>query len=115
MTPDSFASGILKNVVDENLGIYKELFCGTIADSGTDAYWQRALDLFQSLSDEHKLTFFEIVRQISIDTASNILGVLDGVNSFETNADQFMLRGSDGVKINEDLQSIFLSLVEKQS
>jgi predicted transcriptional regulator with HTH domain len=113
MKSQDFASGIMREVVDENVSIYRDLFSETSASEASDPYWRRALGLFNSLSDEQRSVFFEIVRQVSVDTASNVLGVLDGVNSIEGGEAGFSLLSGTGEKLNSDLQSFFL--VEDES
>jgi len=108
MTPKAFASGLMRGVVDENVSIYRDLFSQTSAADASDPYWKRALALFGSLTDEQRTIFFEIVRQVSIDTVSNILGVLDGVNPIDEGEATFTLISGNGQKINGDLQSFFL-------
>ena len=108
MTPKAFASGIMQEVVEENVSIYRDLFAKTPASGGSDPYWRRALELFGSLSDYQQSVFFEILRQVSVDTASNVLGVLDGVNSIEGGDAGFALLSGTGQKLSGDLQGFFL-------
>lgn len=115
MTPKAFASGIMQGVVDENVSIYRDLFSKTYASEASDPYWRRALELFSSLSDEQRSVFFEIVRQVSVDTASNVLGVLDGVSSIKGDEAGFTLLSGPRQKLNGDLQSLFLVEDEARS
>lgn len=108
MTPKSFAAGLMHDVIEENVSIYRDLFSKTSAAGASDPYWKRALALFNSLTEEQRSVFFEIVRQVEIDTTSNILGVLDGVNPIEGAEPGFTLLSGSGQKLNGDLQSLFL-------
>ena len=108
MTPKVLASGIMRVVIDENVSIYRDLFSKMPASEASDPYWRRALALFGSLPDEQRSVLFEIIRQVSVDTASNILGVLDGVNSIDEGETSFTLLSAAGQKLNGDLQSLFL-------
>ncbi len=65
------------SVVEENVGIYRELFDGT--NNATDPYWQRALQLYNSLDTSQRDVFFEVIRQTAIDTVSNVFALIDGV------------------------------------
>ena len=114
MSPKEFAVGLYSAVVDENSLIYRELFQNTEIGKVTDPYWKDALPLFKSLSLEQREVFFSIIKQIMIDTTSNVLGVIDGVNSFAN--EDFSLYGSDSSKpLNGDLQGLFLAEEEKRS
>jgi hypothetical protein len=108
MTPKDIALGMMRGVVDENVVIYRELFEGTAVQAATDPYWQRALALFESLRDEQRNVFFEIVRQVSVDTTSNILGVLDGINPVQGIEAGIVVSDTKGNRLNGDLQSLFL-------
>ncbi|MEM6964431.1 MAG: hypothetical protein AAF573_06675 [Bacteroidota bacterium] len=71
------------------------------------------LKLYESLDSESKKNFFEIIRQIKVDTTSLILGVLDGVMILKNQEADFIL-GIKGDKdlINGELQQIFLGFEE---
>ena len=70
--------------------------------------------MFNSLSTEQQAVFFEVVRQISADTMSNVLGVIDGVNSVEgVDAELVLTYDGDRQPLNGDLQSLFLVEEEK--
>lgn len=108
MTPKDLATGLMREVVDENVAAYRELFTHTPLSDATDPYWQRALTLFASLSEEQRGVFFEVVRQVSVDTVSNVLGVFDGVNAIEgADAGFAVIYGRDQ-RMDGDLQSLFL-------
>jgi hypothetical protein len=113
MTPKTFANGIMRRVVVENISIYQNLFLRTPASEASDPYWRHALALFNSLTEEQRSVLFEILRQVSVDTVANILGVLDGVNQIEGGEAGFTLLSATGKKLNGDLQSLFL--VEAES
>ena len=108
MTPEDLATGLMRQVVDENVGIYCELFTHTSLSDATDPYWRRALTLFASLSEEQRAVFFEVVRQVSVDTVSNVLGVLDGVNMIAGADAGFAVIYNGDQRMDGDLQSLFL-------
>jgi hypothetical protein len=78
MSPENFVSEIRAAVVEQNSAIYKDLFESTSVESASDPYWKRALALYASLSDSDRKVLFEIMRQATVDTISNVLGILDG-------------------------------------
>ena len=98
----------MRDVVDENVILYREMFTCTQLSDATDPYGRRALALFASLSEEQRAVFFEVVRQVSVDTVSNVLGVFDGVNMIEgADAGFAVIYGRDQ-RMDGDLQSLFL-------
>lgn len=112
MTPQEFVIRLRGAVVDENTAIYRNLFSGTPMEKASDPYWRRALGMFSALSPEQREVFFEVVRQVSIDTTSNVLGVIDGVNALEGVGGEFDLN-LEGKRLSGDLQSLFLAEEER--
>lgn len=114
MTPEQLVSELRSSVVDENVALYRGLFAGTEPRKARDPYWRRALALFGGLSDEQREVFFEVVRQVAVDTTSNVLGVLDGVSYLEGAEGGFELT-CGAQKLNGDLQSLFLAENEQRA
>lgn len=114
MTPENFVTQVRKAVVDENAAIYKDLFESTAPDAASDPYWKRALSLYGSLDEAGRRVLFEIMRQTSVDTVSNMLAVLDGVSALEGPREDFILTtSSDPQQINGSLQDLFLEADER--
>lgn len=112
MNSAKFIDQLRDCVIEENLKIYKELFQETPASRALDPYWKDALTLFEKLDVEQRVIFFEVIRQVAVDTASNILGIVDGVNSISSASGVYELRCDGGV-ISGDLQSAFLAEEER--
>lgn len=112
MEPIDFVIAVRKSIIDSNLEIYYETFNNTQIEKVTDPYWKKALLFFNNLNPAQKEFFFEIIKQIEIDTVSNFLGILDGHSALENHQDEFRLFANDNKKINGDLQDIFLQLHE---
>jgi putative transposase len=112
MNSIDFVSSIRLGVVEENLKLYREIY--TASPDALDGYWKRALSLFSVLSEDQQDVFFEIIRQIEVDTVSNVLGVIDGVNSVGGGfVNVRILCGESGEDIGGGLQDIFLEAEEK--
>lgn len=115
MKPIEFVNQIKKTVIDENSVIYKDLFINTDPNSSTDKYWVNALNFFNKLDPSDKEIFFKIIRQIEVDTTSNILGILDGTSWLENQEEEFKLTTKNSKEpINGELQDIFLEQEENQ-
>ncbi|AJQ94842.1 hypothetical protein [Gynuella sunshinyii] len=113
MKPEEFVKKIRQSVLDENIAIYKDLFANTEIDQASDPYWQEALGLFKKLGDKEKETLFKIMRQVSVDTISNLFALLDGVSCLEDQDGDFSLTIENEKKqLNGDLQDIFLEIEE---
>jgi hypothetical protein len=110
VTPEELVAKIRKSVIDENQVLYRNLFENTPIKSATDPYWLKAKILFEFLNHDQRDIFFQVIRQTSIDTASNLLGIIDGVNSIDDVSGDFLLTYDGGDEpLNGDLQSIFLA------
>jgi hypothetical protein len=113
MTQQELINRIRVEIIDQNLAIYRDLFANTDPARASDPYWKRALALHSSMSDEHREVLFQIVRQVMVDTTSNLLGVLDGVNWLEGQDEGFKLTTESGSeRLNEGLQDLFLGMEE---
>ncbi|UUS64066.1 MULTISPECIES: hypothetical protein [unclassified Acinetobacter] len=97
-------------IINENLEIYKGLFSDTLPSEIKDPYFIDAISFFNTLTDEHKRIFFSILRQVMIDSISNVLGVIDDSSSLEEHYGDFSLLYEG--KSLEYLQDYFLSEFE---
>lgn len=113
MSPEDFVAGLRSAVIEENLTIYRQLFTENTPDDAEDPYWKRALALFMELSADQRAVFFEVLRQVSVDTTSNLLGVLDGVNPVSGRFVEFSVADEEGNKLSGDLQDHFLAQEEE--
>ena len=110
VTPEELVENICNSEIDENHVLYRNLIENTPIKSATDPYWVKAKILFEFLNHDQRDIFFQVIRQTSIDTASNLLGIIDGVNSIDDVSGDFLLTYDGGDEpLNGDLQSIFLA------
>lgn len=108
MTPKDFVIGLMNNTVDDGVNYYQDVFNDRTPEDATNPYWKRALQLYQCLTPENKTVFFEIVRQVSVDTVSSVLGIIDGVGFMKGAKDDFTLLYGKDQELSGDLQSLFL-------
>lgn len=107
-----FVSGIFKEIFYDNLPNYEKI----IKDNksiGKDAY-ARVSAALASLDDEKKKAVFDFFKVVATDTASLILGTIDGTH-FPPGIDSDFILLADEVEIQGDLQDIFLGDVEDKS
>ena len=113
MTPQEFVRQIRSSIVEENLFLYKDIFKSTAPHTATDAHWKRALTLYGKLDSEDQNVMFDIMRQVMVDTISNVFSVLDGVSQLDGQVGEFSLTSNSGShQINGELQDRFLELEE---
>lgn len=114
MTPEDFVSQIRLAVVQQNNAIYKDLFGATLPEAANDAYWKRTLTLYHSLNERDRSVLLEIMRQVVVDTVSNLFGILDGTSPLDSSDEEFLLTSeADGQKLNGNLQDLFLEAEER--
>ena len=113
MTPDRFIDAVMKTVIDDGVESYKGIFArpGVV----TDPYWRRVLELYRSLPGRQRKVIFEIMRQVQVDTLSEIFGIVDGTSSLNGRFETFELvhkAGRRRVRLNGDLQDLLLEKEE---
>ena len=115
MTPEDFVSQVRKSIIDENLAAYREIFTSTKVQNATDPHWLRALRLYAELNTDEKEVLFDIIRQIMVDTISNVFAVLDGVAQLAGQEGDFsLLANSPPENLSGELQDRLLELEERR-
>jgi hypothetical protein len=111
MTPEDFVSCIRREILEGNLALYKNSIARSTSGSEPGPQnWPRMAEFYRSLNNEDRQTFMAIVRQIIVDTLSNVLGILDGSTLLEKHRGYFKLTyGDEARKLNGELQDLFLS------
>ena len=113
MTPEEFSGKIYDVVVEENMTIYRQTFSRTKPSEATDPYYKRVLTLFNEISPAQKDCLFEIMRQVTVDAVSNMLGVIDGSSFIDSSAPTFeLICGAE--RLDGDLQTYFLNEDDKR-
>jgi hypothetical protein len=112
MTPESFVWKLNAAVVEENNATYRALLLNTDPNEASDPYWKRVLTVFSNLNAGQREVLIELTRQVAIDTAANVLGVIDGRCALEGVDGEFRL--TYGARnLAGDLQSLFLERAEQ--
>ncbi len=109
MTPKEFVSCIQRSVLKENLGIYLEILATSNAEV-KDAAWRQVIAGYATMNEEQRRSVVAFISKVMLDTASNILGILDGTCLLEGYREEFVLTyGDSKEKLNGDLQDYLLS------
>jgi hypothetical protein len=111
ITSGEFVRSVRDAVVLENTAIYKQLFSTTQLADVTDPYWKQALALYKELDEPQRNAVLSLVRQVMVDTVSNVLAVLDGSIRIEPESLDIEVT-VNGNRINGSLQDEFLALEE---
>lgn len=102
-----------RDVIKGNLELYQNLLETT--NEATDPVWKGILPMYIDFSKEEKEIFIKFLRIVEINTLSHVLGILDGTTHAEGIENDFILTTEDdNGKINEDLQDLFLELIEEE-
>ena len=112
MKPDFFVKKLRQEVVEGNLKLYRRMFINNSSNEAKDSYAKKSLALFHSLNEEQQDMFFDIIRQVLVDTTSNIFGILDGTSCCEGIDEGMRLIASNDKILNGSLQDLFLELEE---
>lgn len=116
MEPVELTRAIKAELVDANVKTYEDLFRSTDRDEASDPYWAKVLAMFDSLPPASQGVLFQIMRQVAVDTVSNMLGVLDGSSTLPGVTEDFHLTldSDKDAKLNGELQGSFLELIEDE-
>lgn len=107
-----FVRSIYESIVEENLGIYKNIYKKGQITERTDEYWKQAIGLYKDLSDDNKEILMRIIKQTMIDTISNVFGIIDGSSTLKNCTIQPKLF-LDSVDTEGELQDYFLTFIEE--
>ena len=111
MKPETLVKILDRDVIERNLDLYRDLLDTTT--EAKDPVWKGILPIYINFSKDEKETFLNFLRIVEINTLSHVLGILDGVNSADGIVEDFILTTeSCEERINENLQDLFLELIE---
>lgn len=113
MSAEQFVARLQEEVLADNLATYRRIFETSSVAQARDPYWKRALGLYATLEDNQRQVLFEIIRQVQVDTMSNVLGVIDGVNCPKSLQGSQLTLLANGKDIGGDLQATLISEVER--
>lgn len=75
---EAIAKKIYATLIEDGIASYKEMFSAVDYRNSKDEYWIKAMSLFRSLDKEQQQVFYEIIRQIMVDTGATLLAILEG-------------------------------------
>lgn len=107
-----FVKSLYESIVQENIGLYKNLYETTTVESKTSEYWKQSLSLYNSLTEEQRLTLLKMIEQTMIDTISNMLGIIDGSSTLKNCLLEPKLL-LDNKDTEGELQDEFLAFIEE--
>lgn len=108
MATEFFVQQIKRDIVDENTAYYVDILENFDISELSGDFWYDTIKCYRTLSSDEKKSFDTFIRQIIIDTLSNIFGIVDGTVDFPT---ELELRDESDNRL-EDIQDHFLSLIE---
>lgn len=102
-----------RDVIEGNLALYRNLLDTT--NEATDPVWKAILPLYINFSKDEKEAFLNFLKVVEINSVSHVLGLLDGTIYADGIEEEFILTTEvDNEKINENLQDLFIELVEEK-
>jgi len=107
---EEFIRRIYAAIVEDNLESYKNMFSGSNNESTID-YMKAARSLYCALDESQKAIFFSMIKQVIIDTISNVFGVIDGVCGIDDKEWNCKM-SINGQSTDDELSDSFLEYVE---
>ncbi|KFF18846.1 hypothetical protein [Chryseobacterium sp. JM1] len=113
MKPLELVKILKRDVIEGNIELYENLLNTT--NEARDPVWKGILPMYIEFSKEERDVFLKFLRIVEINTLSHVLGILDGSTYTAEIDDDFILTTENSnEKINEDLQDLFLELIEEE-
>ena len=118
MKPFDLADALLANIVDMNSHLYQRMFDDEMLAErcldDLDPEFQQSLEIYESQTDSQQEALIRRFRQITIDSVSSLLGIIDGSTPCGDFTGDFALT-YNGSKIgDDDLQDAFLEQIEEK-
>jgi hypothetical protein len=111
-TDEKFVSAIFEELFVKNLQQYKHSLSKPI-NSDTDPY-AKARNALAKLNDDDRADVFDFFKVVVADSASVVLGTLDGVH-FPDGIDGDFLVTCDGEEIQGDLLDVFIEKAQSEN
>jgi hypothetical protein len=116
MTADQLIAQLRISVIDENLAIYRTLLDSPSTSAGSDPYWRSVAELYARLHINDRETLFALMRQVSVDTLSNVCAVIDGSIRLNGQVEDVELCETKSRNVlSGALQDILLEMEENQA
>lgn len=112
-----FVMNIYEEIVNTNMEYYSTAYDDTDIQDNYPTEIKNRISFVQSLDPDRKKILLSYMRQIIIDTISNVFGIIDGSSYLEDfNEGDFELKYGNHIKqiISGDLQDLFLEFVENK-
>lgn len=110
MKEKNLALALKNKVIDENILFYKNTLDSFNKDEITDLHWKKLIDFYRQQPEENKDLFVRTIRQVAIDSVSNILGIIDGSVDFDYEIKLVELPSRE--QFDDFLQDEFLGIIE---
>jgi len=105
----AFVSQVRASIVDENIATYRMLLEPTSLETASDPYWRSLLALHGRLSEEDRDIVYAVMRQVAVDTVSNMFAVIDGSARMQGQSEDVELVGAKSRSVLEPLVAGFVS------
>lgn len=102
---------IYKELFNDNLKLYSERLNRKYSECNKEDAFSQVNNVFIKLSEKEKQAMINMIKIVISDTASTILGTVDGTHMVNNIDKDFQLIYDDE-EIQGDLQDYFLALIE---
>lgn len=111
MTAEDFAKLLKSEIVEQGTAHYCDLL-GLPKGISHEGAYAHAVEHLSSLDRATKSAIKLLLEQVSIDSISHVLGIIDGSTILADHRGEFKLLYEDREPLNGDLQSFFLAEFE---
>lgn len=114
MTPDILVKSLYEIAVSESIASYSTALGQSNLEEIDNEEWKSVHQLFHKLSDKERASILLLMKSISVDTLSVVLGVIDGSVVAGDYFEDFTLTYNEGENLVGDLQGKMLEIDDAQ-
>ena len=111
MNEELIAKRIKEKVLIESFKYYFEILEKSNQEQFKDKYWNKAQELYNSISTENKENLKEFIKMVMIESVTELLAFIDGIATFDEQEYPFELY-HNGTKVSGSLQEYLLMDIE---
>lgn len=118
MNPSDLADALKAHIVDMNSLLYQRMFDDELLAEprrdDLDPEFQRSLEIYEALTESQQEALIRRFRQITVDSISSLLGIIDGSTPCGDFTGDFALTYNGSKVGDDDLQDAFLERIEEE-
>ncbi|WP_341220123.1 hypothetical protein [uncultured Pseudoalteromonas sp.] len=114
MTPESFTRNIFELAVTDCVTGYEQALTYSEIDEKTDETWNSVKRFVRELTDSDRVLLMMLLKNISVDTLTTFMGILDGSVVIEEYFEDFELTYDGGDNLAGSLKDLLVEIDDER-